>query len=158
MARLDLSLSPEELDAFLGSERTVRVATADGGGRPHVVPLWFVWVEGTMFVNTTRGNRSVRNAASNPLGAATVDAGEGYDELRGVVLRGRLEDADHDPRLPQVLQAFSSKYFGGNPPHFVGWRNRFFLKLEPDDITSWDFRKIPEARARRAAERRDHSE
>ena len=61
MAQLDLSLTAEELDRFLEQQRTVRVATVDARGKPHVVPLWFVWIDGTLFVNTTRGNLSVRN-------------------------------------------------------------------------------------------------
>jgi nitroimidazol reductase NimA-like FMN-containing flavoprotein (pyridoxamine 5'-phosphate oxidase superfamily) len=153
MAPLDTSLPQEELDEFLRTQRTVRVATADREGRPHVVPLWFVWVDGTLFLNTTLGNRTVRNLEQNPMAAATVDDGETYDDLRGVVLAGPTEPADGDPRLEAVTAAFGDKYFGGNRPHFVGWRNRFFLRMKPDRISSWDFRKIPEARARRDAER-----
>jgi nitroimidazol reductase NimA-like FMN-containing flavoprotein (pyridoxamine 5'-phosphate oxidase superfamily) len=154
VTRLDIALAPEELDAFLDSSRTVRVATVDDRGQPHVVPLWYVWLDGTMFVNTTRGNRLVRELEAHPRAAATVDDGDSYENLRGVVLHGTLDEADGDPRLDPVIQAFSQKYYGGNPPPFTVWRNRFFLKLEPDRIASWDFRKIPEARARRDAERK----
>ena len=127
MARLDISLSPEEVDEFLESQPTVRLATVNAQGEPHVIPLWFVWVNGTLFMNTTRGNRSVRNLEANPAAAAVVDDGESYEKLRGLVMHGRMEEADRDPALPNVLEAFSRKYFGGNPPHYTGWRNRFFL-------------------------------
>jgi len=153
VARLDLSLSPNELDGYLGDQRTARLATVGPGGVPHVVPLWFVWVGGALFVNTTRGNRSVRNLENDPRAAATIDDGDAYDELRGVTLSGEMRDAHDDPRLDEVVAAFGWKYFGGNEPHFAAWRDRFFLKLVPERISSWDFRKIPEARARRDAER-----
>lgn len=153
MARLDVSLSPQELDTYLAGQRTARVATVGRDGAPHVIPLWFVWVDGALFVNTTRGNRSVRNLQSNPRAAATIDDGEEYEELRGVSMTGVMREANDDPRLDRVVAAFSEKYFGGNDPHFTRWRNRFFLKLAPDRISSWDFRKIPEARARRDAAR-----
>ena len=153
MARLDLSLTDEELAEFLRGAWTVRVATVGPDGWPHVVPLWFVWHEGTLFVNTTRGNRTVRNAETAPRAAATIDDGERYDELRGVVLGGELADATGDPRLPDVVATFSAKYFAGNEPHFMRWRNRLFLRMEPEAISSWDFRKIPEALARRERER-----
>ena len=42
MAKLDQSLTQEELEAFLGEQHTVRVATVGPDGTPHVVPLWFV--------------------------------------------------------------------------------------------------------------------
>ena len=151
MAPLDLSLTPEERDAFLARAWTARVATVGPEGEPHVIPLWFVWRDGTLFVNTTRGNRTVRNAERDPRAAATIDDGDRYDELRGVVLSGALRDATGDPLLPEVTDAFGAKYFGGNRPHFEGWRNRFFLSLAPHRISSWDFRKIPEALARREA-------
>ncbi len=153
MAPLDLSFTDEELAEFLANARTVRVATVGRDGWPHVVPLWFVWHAGTLFVNTTSGNRTVRNAEANPRAAATVDDGELYDELRGVLLRGDLVAADGDPRLREVGDGFAEKYFGGNRPHFERWRNRMFLRLEPEEIASWDFRKIPGALARRQAER-----
>jgi PPOX class probable F420-dependent enzyme len=153
VAPLDTSLTDQELAEFLERSWTVRVATNGPDGWPHVVPLWFVWHGGTLFVNTTRGNRTVRNAEADPRAAATVDDGERYDELRGVVLRGDLLEASGDPRLQAVSDAFAGKYFGGNRPHFEGWRNRLFLRMEPERISSWDFRRIPEALARRQAER-----
>jgi PPOX class probable F420-dependent enzyme len=140
-----------ELAAFLAGAWTARVATTSPDGWPHVVPLWFVWMQGTLLVNTTRGNRTVRNLEADPRAAVSIDDGERYDELRGAVLRGDLvEAADDDGSL---TAAFGAKYFGGNQPHFASWRNRFFLRMEPQRISSWDFRKIPGALARREAER-----
>ncbi|MDP9341321.1 MAG: pyridoxamine 5'-phosphate oxidase family protein [Actinomycetota bacterium] len=149
MARLDIALSPQEVDAFLGAQRTARVATSATDGTPHVVPLWFVWMGGALFVNTTRGNQSVRNLEANPRAAATVDDGQTYDDLRGVVLTGPIQEATDDPRLPLVRESFGDRYFGGNRPSFELWRNRVFFRLDPERIVSWDFRKIPQARARR---------
>ena len=153
MARLDLSLTAEELEAFVTAHRTVRVATADRRGRPHVVPLWYVWLEGAMFMNSTLGNVTVRRLEANPRVAALVDDGEMYDELRGVLLHGGVARADGDPRLSTVAELWSRKYLDGDPVPFDRWRGRVWLRLDPERVTSWDFRKIPEARARaRAAE------
>jgi nitroimidazol reductase NimA-like FMN-containing flavoprotein (pyridoxamine 5'-phosphate oxidase superfamily) len=159
MAPLDVSLSRQELDTYLAQQRTARVATVGSDGAPHVIPLWFVWVEGALFVNTTRGNRTVKNLERIRRAAVTVDDGETYDELRGVSMAGEMREADEDPLLDEVVSTFARKYFGGNDPHFMKWRNRFFLKLVPNRMASWDFRKIPEARARRdvARARVEHS-
>jgi PPOX class probable F420-dependent enzyme len=153
MAALDVSLSRDEIDVYLRDQRTVRVATVGADGTPHVIPLWFVWVDGGLYVNTTKGNRSVRNLEHDPRASVTVDDGDGYDELRGVTMAGTMREASEDPQLDTVVSAFAEKYFGGNAPHFTRWRNRFFLKLVPERVASWDFRKIPEARARRDAAR-----
>ena len=154
MTALDLSLSPTELDDFLRSQRTIRVATVDGSGEPQVVPLWFLWFDGELFLNSTRGNVTVANAlAPAARVAAVIDDGETYDALRGVLVRGTVHEAGDDPRLSEVDTGWSEKYLGGKPTPYSRWRDRVWLRLTPHHMSSWDFRKIPEARARtRAAE------
>ena len=148
MSRPDLSLTTEELEAFLTQQRTVRLATVDGAGQPQVVPLWFVWLDGTMFLNSTLGNVTVRNVEANPNVSAVVDDGDVYDELRGALLRGPIERANADERVGRVKELWSAKYMGGNPVPYDRWRNRVWLRLVPEHISSWDFRKISEARAK----------
>src|SRR6266496_796587 len=144
MAKLDLSLTPEEMKAFLTAQRTIRLATC-GGKWPQVVPLWFVWIERTVFMNSTLGNVTIRNLQRDPRATGTIDDGESYGELRGVLLQGTIEWADGDPGLESVKQAWSEKYMGGNPVPYDRWKNRLWFRLLPERITSWDFRKIPEA-------------
>jgi nitroimidazol reductase NimA-like FMN-containing flavoprotein (pyridoxamine 5'-phosphate oxidase superfamily) len=151
--KLDLSLSNEERDAFLDEQRTVRLATCGSTG-PQVVPLWFVWLDGSLFLNTTRGNLTIVNLTDDPRVAATVDDGFDYDSLRGVVLRGPVVDAGDDGRLDEVRTRWSRKYLNGRPVPFDRWRNRVWLRLDPVHEASWDFRKMADARARRAAEGR----
>jgi nitroimidazol reductase NimA-like FMN-containing flavoprotein (pyridoxamine 5'-phosphate oxidase superfamily) len=153
MARLDLSLTDEEREAYLRHGRTVRVASAGPDGTPHVVPLWFVWHDGAMFLNSTLGNPTVENLLRSGRAAAVVDDGDTYEELRGVVLTGRAGRAEGDPRLPGVERLWSEKYLGGGELPYRRWRNRVWLRIEPERSASWDFRKIPEARGRRDAAR-----
>jgi nitroimidazol reductase NimA-like FMN-containing flavoprotein (pyridoxamine 5'-phosphate oxidase superfamily) len=152
VAKLDLSLTEEELEAFLGEQHTARVATVGPGGTPHVVPLWFVWHDGSLFLNSTLGNPTVENMARTGTASAVVDEGQTYDVLRGVVLTGRVERIDGDPP-PEVERAWSGKYLGGGELPYRRWKNRTWLRLKPERTASWDFRKIAEARARREERR-----
>lgn len=152
MAKLDLSLTDEELNEYLKEERTIRLATASQDGTPQVVPLWFVWMDGVVFMNSTVGNVTVRNLERSPAAAGVVDDGPTYEELRGVILRGKVEWAADDPRLEEVKRTWSEKYMGGGPVPYDRWKGRLWFRLEPQEISSWDFRKIPEARARTKAE------
>ena len=147
MAKLDLSLTAPELESFLSGQRTIRLATATPTGQPHVVPLWFVWVDRTVFMNSTLGNVTIQNLERNPAATGSVDDGEAYEELRGVLVQGRVEWAAGDPRLEAVKEAWSKKYMGGEPPPYDRWKNRVWFRLAPHRIASWDFRKIPAARA-----------
>ncbi len=154
MARLDLSLTGEELEAYLRAQRTARVATVGADGTPHVVPLWFVWHDGTVFLNSTLGNVTVDNMLRGGVATVVIDDGDSYETLRGVVLTGEVERAEDDPRLHEVETAWSGKYLGGEEPPYRRWRNRAWFRLEPERVASWDFRKIPAAKARRDAARR----
>jgi nitroimidazol reductase NimA-like FMN-containing flavoprotein (pyridoxamine 5'-phosphate oxidase superfamily) len=151
VAKLDLSLTDEERATYLAEQRTVRVATVGPEGAPHVVPLWFVWRDGALFLNSTMGNPTVENMLRTGTASAVVDDGERYDALRGVVLTGRVERLGVEAPA-EVERAWSDKYMGGGELPYRKWRDRSWFRLEPDRIASWDFRKIPEARARRAKE------
>jgi nitroimidazol reductase NimA-like FMN-containing flavoprotein (pyridoxamine 5'-phosphate oxidase superfamily) len=149
--KYDLSLTQSELDAYLRDQRTIRLATA-ANGVPHVVPLWFVWVEGLVFMNSTLGNVTVRNLESNPVATGVVDDGETYDQLRGVTIRGPIRWKD-EPHMDAVNEAWSKKYLGGSPVLFDRWKSRVWFHLVPQHVSSWDFRRIPEARARARGDR-----
>jgi len=151
--KLDLSLTDRELEEYLATQRTVRVATVSEDGTPHVVPLWFVWSDGALFLNSTLGNPTVENMLRAGTASAVVDDGVPYEELRGVVVAGRVTRLG-DSATAEVERAWSDKYMGGGELPYRRWRNRTWLRLDPDRIASWDFRKIPEARARREAARR----
>jgi nitroimidazol reductase NimA-like FMN-containing flavoprotein (pyridoxamine 5'-phosphate oxidase superfamily) len=151
VAKLDLALTPSELRAFLHEQRTIRLATASPTGQPHVVPLWFVWVDGTVFMNSTLGNVTIRNLQRNPAATGSIDDGDVYEELRGVLVQGKVEWAADDPRLDEVKAAWSAKYMGGAPPPYDRWKNRIWFRLAPRRISSWNFRKIPEAKAKARA-------
>jgi hypothetical protein len=77
-----------------------------------------------------------------------VDAGHDYGELRGVEMTGSLEQVGDaptvggvDPELAEPERLFAEKYFGS--PHFASDGKHGWLRLRPDKVVSWDFRKIP---------------
>ena len=151
--KLDLSFTSEELERYLGEQRTIRIATVSEDWAPHVVPLWFVWVDGSVYLNSTLGNVTVENMLRGGTVAGVVDDGVSYDELRGVVVRGRVDLVEDGDVVDAADRSWSQKYFAGSPTPYGRWRDRVWLRLRPEEVTSWDFRKIPEARARRDAER-----
>ena len=154
MAKLDLSLTAEERDEYLAGQRTVRVATVSPDGIPHVVPLWFVWSGDALYLNSTLGNPTVENMLRTGSASTVIDDGIPYEELRGVVMTGRVTRLG-DTAPSEVEQAWSDKYMGGGDLPYRKWRNRSWFRLDPERIVSWDFRKIPEARARRDVRRRE---
>lgn len=145
--RSQLRLTPEELDELLGSERTLRAATVGADGSPHVVPLWFVWHAGAIWVNNLRRSRRSRDIAAGSQAALCADTGVQYGELRGAVLYGRFEEAAGSPALREAQAAFATKYWGGAEVPEI--KSHVWIRLVPDRVASWDFRKIPAGRDKR---------
>ena len=141
-------MSAEERDAFLGSQRTVRVASVGGDGAPHVTPLWFVWDGEHLWLNSiVRAQRHV-NLLRDARVAVVVDAGDQYFELRGVELSGRAEQIGESPRtgapdaaLQRVEQLFAEKYIGPGASFAHDGRHAW-VRITPEREYTWDFRKL----------------
>ena len=69
----------------------VRVATVLPGGAPHVVPLWFVWLEEGVYVTCRRDSRVWANLQRDPRVALEFDRGRAWVEHQGLLLRGSAE-------------------------------------------------------------------
>jgi nitroimidazol reductase NimA-like FMN-containing flavoprotein (pyridoxamine 5'-phosphate oxidase superfamily) len=147
--REKLRLSPEDLDELLRETRTMRAGTVSPDGYPHVVPLWFVWDGTAIWINNLRRSRRSKDLAAGSPVALCIDIGEEYFELRGAVLYGKPEQVEgNDSALADVRKVFGDKYFGGM--EIPDTKSHVWLKVVPERIVSWDFRKIPAGRDGRA--------
>lgn len=141
-----IAMTPEEIDAFLDDQRVCRVATTGTGG-PHNTPLWYVWHGGALWLTSLSRSQRWTDLQRDPRVAVVVDAGEAdYAQLRGVELRGRVETVGEVPRTGEPCpeldgpeQAFADRYTGGQ---VVRDGRHAWLRLIPEKITSWDFRKL----------------
>jgi hypothetical protein len=136
-----LRLDPEDLEELLRTERTMRIGTVGPDGTPHVAPMWYVWHDGAIWINSLRRSRRTRDLASGSEVAVCVDAGIEYWDLKGAVLYGRPVEATGDERLGAVQAEFARKYWGGTEMPAV--KSHVWIRMVPKRIASWDFHKIP---------------
>jgi hypothetical protein len=141
-----IALSPEERDEFLRVERTCRLATVSPGG-PHLSALWFVWDGEALWVTSIVKSQRWTNIQRDPHVSVLVDSGHGYGELCGVEIVGTAQSLGEVPRvgepndeLAEPERLFGDKYSGGTFHHDG---RHAWLRIVPDKIVSWDFRKIP---------------
>jgi hypothetical protein len=140
-----IAMTPDEVDAFLVEQRTCRVATVGTNG-PHATALWYVWHGGSIWLTSLSPSQRWTDLENDPRIAVVVDAGEDYAELRGVELRGKVEIVGEVPRTGEPApeldgpeQAFADRYTGGT---IVRDGRHAWLRLTPEKIASWDFRKL----------------
>jgi PPOX class probable F420-dependent enzyme len=143
-----IAMTADEIDAFLAAERTCRVATAGADGRPHVVPLWFAWDGRALWLTSLVRSQRWTDLARDPRVAVVVDTGDTYGELRGVEISGTATPVGDIPRgaadVPELAEPerlFARKYAGAET--YTPDGRHAWLKVVPEKIVSWDFRKIP---------------
>ncbi len=87
-----IRMSDAEVLTLLDEERTVVCATNGRRGWPHLMPLWYV-VRATgdggapeLWAWTFAKSQKAVNLGRDPRATLQVEAGEAYDQLRGVML------------------------------------------------------------------------
>jgi len=100
-------MTEAELAAFLDEQRTLILATAGRDGWPHLMPLWFTVRDGEPWAWTYARSQKVRNLERDPRATWQVEAGTSYEQLRGVMVKARVELV----RDPPTVEAFGVELF-----------------------------------------------
>lgn len=151
-----------EVTSFLEEERTLTCATGGPRGWPHLMPLWYVLREAPsgepgprMWAWTYGASQKVRNMERGPRATLQIEAGEQYQDLRGVMLECQV--AVH--RDLDVVKALGHEIFAryafprGQPPaedlpaevgEMVDKQAAKRVALEFVELrrVSWDHRKL----------------
>src|SRR5262245_55487002 len=152
LRRSQITMSDAELEAFLEEERVVTCATIGPSGRPHLMPLWYV-VEGKTITSWTFAkSQKVKNLERRAEATLQVEAGDGYAELRGVMLECDVEVVRDLASVTTIGLALGVRYAaGGGPTGSAAEREagvarqapkRVGLKFHPTRIVTWDHRKL----------------
>jgi nitroimidazol reductase NimA-like FMN-containing flavoprotein (pyridoxamine 5'-phosphate oxidase superfamily) len=121
--------------------RTFWLATIRPGAqpRPHVMPVWGVWLDDAFFFSTGRKSRKGQNLAANAACTVTNDDGE-----EAVIVEGEAKEVDSAAALERVASAYKKKYKmdprGMGEPIFEVRPGKVFGFIEksfPKSATKW---------------------
>ncbi len=148
MSRRDqIRMTDAEIRAFLAEQRILQVATIDHDGYPHLVAMWYVLInEEIAFWTYAKAQKTV-NLRRDPRLTCLVEAGERYDELRGVQLKGQAVIRDDRETVLRLGEAIWERYTGPlnentRPMVEAQAAKRVAIFVKPVEITSWDHRKL----------------
>jgi hypothetical protein len=90
--------------------RTFWIATIYAGAhneqqRPHVMPIWGVWVDDAFCFSTGRKSRKGQNLAANAACTITNDDGK-----EAVIIEGMAAEVEDAPALERIATAYKKKY------------------------------------------------
>jgi len=124
---------------FVAVARTARVATTDGEGVPHNVPVCPVLDGDAICFATEKGAKKLRNIAANAQVAIVIDEyAEAWDHLRGVMIQGtaRVVARTQFRRLRAKLYA---KFLQYRTDAAIGDSDSVIVRVTPEKKFSWGF-------------------
>jgi PPOX class probable F420-dependent enzyme len=145
-------MTSEEVDSFLARPVTGVLSTLGRDGGPHMAGMWFVAERDRIRMWTYAKSQKAVNLRRDPRAALLVEEGARYSELRGVLVRGRVEllDSFEDIRAIGVrLYELYTQPVTGRPPEGAVLaeierqaRKRVGIALPRSETASWDHSKL----------------
>lgn len=134
-------------DGRLSTAHNYWVATTREDGRPHVMPVWGIWLSNKFYFSTGRQSRKSRNLKKNP---SCVICPEGAGEA--VIMEGLAKELRNSSMRQQVRDVYKKKYgsdldsYSADPIYAVQPRVIFGLVESSNKIrgnpTRWRFEPI----------------
>jgi len=94
-----------KINHFLLAFRSIWLSTTRPDGRPHAVPVWYIWDGRNLYFISDRRLQKSRNLAIQPW--CVVHAGDGDDVI---ILEGPVEIVTDREELEKVDAAYRTKY------------------------------------------------
>lgn len=118
----------------LTASRSYWLATTRPDGRPHVAPVWGVWLDGALYFGTDRASVKARNLAANPTLVVHLESGDDV-----VILEGTPEVVANPAAIPGLDDAYRAKYgmgateAGGDDAETAA----LWYVFRPDTASAW---------------------
>jgi PPOX class probable F420-dependent enzyme len=138
-----ITLAPA-LDTFVRDARVARLATVDEHGRPHVIPVCFVYQDGFIYSVLdakpkrvpVRQLRRVRNLLANPNVQLLIDYyDEDWSRLHYVQLRGHANLLESGPEHESAILLLRHKY---DQYEAMPIANAPVISLQVDSFHAWN--------------------
>lgn len=145
--RSQITMSDDEIEAFIASSRTAIMATNGPSGTPHVVAMWYAVLDGQLWFETKAKSQKATNLRRDGRITCLIEDGLTYDTLRGVSLEGTgviVEDADALWRVGvDVWERYNGEYTEEVRPLVeLMLHKRVVVRVDVDRVRSWDHRKL----------------
>jgi len=143
-------MSEDEIWRFLAAKNKIFVAFPMGDGYPHVTPMWFCVIDRRIYLRTHDYKTKARLAQAGKV-CCSIDEGELYRELKGVVLWGTSRIVTERALIDKIEDAMGEKYRNQQwkasemPKEWVAERRRerrAFIEVEVKKASSWDNSKL----------------
>ncbi|MGH9262351.1 MAG: pyridoxamine 5'-phosphate oxidase family protein, partial [Acidimicrobiales bacterium] len=81
--RAQITMTDDEIAAFVERSRTATMATIGPTGAPHVIAMWYAVIDGQIWFETKSRSQKAQNLRRDDRITCMIEDGLTYDTLRG---------------------------------------------------------------------------
>jgi len=146
--RAEIAMAADDAAALIADQRVMTCATVGRDGWPHLMPLWFVVRRSECWAWTYAKSQKVRNLERDPRCTLQFEAGDAYNELRGVMLKCECRIHRELEVVTAVGAEIAERYGGADLTDearaYVAQQaaKRVAMQFQIRDTASWDHRKL----------------
>jgi PPOX class probable F420-dependent enzyme len=133
------------INEFLEEPLIARMATVDGKGQPHVVPVWYGWDGQSIWISSFSNTRKVNELKSNPKISVSIDASIN-GRTKAVILEGEVElVSEPGDFLRKQFHWIYERYLGEKgvmekePQGWIEDPQNLLIKLTPKKLFTWNW-------------------
>ena len=148
--RESIEMTPEEVRDYLKEQRRIILVTNGSNGMPHPVPMNFgIDDEGRIVMTSFRKAQKTKNLERDPRATLLVESGDGYDDLKSVMLYTDVELINGPEEVAKAMGfirgngAMSTSFTDGmNDQVRTSFTKRVVMRFTPFQTISWDHTKL----------------
>ena len=147
--RSKITMTDDEVQAYLAEQKVLNVATIGPSGHPHVVAMWYEVIDGKVTFWTFGKSQKIVNLRRDAKMTGLIESGDSYNELRGVELVGTGRIVEEYDEILAIGKAIGVKYNGTDAiseaalPFLEAQANkRLGVVFDVEQVVSWDHTKL----------------
>jgi len=127
---------------FLKSQKILRLATIDSSGNPHIVPVWYMYVNEKFYIGTNTKTKKAKNIKKNSKVSFCIDTGIKSPGIFGVMGVGRarliLKIDEVEILAKRILLRYFKNLENQSAQQLLNQTN-CVIEIIPKKITNWEY-------------------
>ena len=127
---------------FLRSQKILRLATIDSSGNPHIVPVWYIYVNEKFYIGTNTKTKKAKNIKKNSKVSFCVDTGIKSPGIFGIMGVGKARLILKIDKVEILAKRILLRYFRNlenqSAQQLLNQTN-CVIEIIPKKITNWKY-------------------
>lgn len=127
---------------FIRQQKILRIATIDRKGIPHIVPVWYKYINDKFYIGTNTKTAKAKNIKHNPKVSFCIDVGVNSPDIFGIMGTGKAKLILENKSVKSIAKKILLRYFENlknKSAQYLLEDTDCIIEITPKKIASWKF-------------------